>query len=73
MKVKVKLSESLAAVVGKEIMEVANVNSTEALNKLLTDKYPELKKHSYKISVNRIVPDAPQLLEHGDEVEFISE
>jgi molybdopterin converting factor small subunit len=71
MKVTVLFHDELIEAVGKNKMEVGNVNSTDALIKLIADKYPAFGEKSYRVAVNKSVIETPQVLEHGDCIEFI--
>ena len=48
-----------------------SLNTVSALDSFIQKKFPEIKKHAYKIAVNQKIVPASHLLYEGDEVAFL--
>ncbi|MDD5502043.1 MAG: MoaD/ThiS family protein [Candidatus Thermoplasmatota archaeon] len=70
MKVKIKFFSLLQKIAGKknDEIEIADCSTVEDLEKILFEKYPELKKYKPLLSVNNALAKGAQILKDGDEV-----
>ena len=58
----------LAEAAGISSLNLENVNSLEALDKILIERYPVFEKYNYRVSVNRVLVSKNMKLKDGDEV-----
>jgi molybdopterin synthase sulfur carrier subunit len=58
----------LADVTGHNELNLENINDTETLQNVLTEKYPELKKYKYRVAVNQEMINGKSVLSSGDTI-----
>jgi len=71
MSIQVKLFGTLADVVGKNEMQVQNVNDTDSLKEKLFFDFPDLKNKSFVVSVRKQISNGNQKIGIGDEVALL--
>lgn len=73
MKVELLYFGPLGEIAGKESeqLDIQALTNVQAIKKFVTDKYPDMKNHSFAVAVNQEIVEEEHLIDSESEIAFL--